>query len=82
MLAVEAFWNRPEALLDPAVRSAQSLWARLGEGEEERVVARLRAASADGSWDAAHGRLRGMPERPGGLRLVVSQPPSREEPVV
>ena len=25
----EAFWRRPEALLDPAVRSAQSMWRLL-----------------------------------------------------
>ena len=34
----EAFWRRPEALLDPAVRASQSMWALLGPGVEERIV--------------------------------------------
>ena len=68
----EAFWNRPEALLDPAVRAAQSMWPLLGVGVEERIVDRLAATLADGSWDAEHGHLRGLPEREGALRLVIS----------
>jgi len=34
---IEAFWRRPEALLDPAVRASQSMWAMLGHGEEARM---------------------------------------------
>ena len=72
----EAFWNRPEALLDPAVRSAQSIWALLAPGVEERIVGRLAAALASGAWDAAHGHLRGQAELDGSLRLLVSEPDS------
>jgi SAM-dependent methyltransferase len=54
----EAFWNRPDALLDPEVRSSQSMCALLAPGEEERIVARLRGALASGAWDAGHGHLR------------------------
>ena len=68
----EAFWRRPEALLDPAVRSAQSMWALLPEGVEERIVARLRAALDSGAWDAEHGHLRDQDALDGSLRLVVS----------
>ncbi|HET9104878.1 MAG TPA: methyltransferase domain-containing protein, partial [Solirubrobacteraceae bacterium] len=32
----EAFWNRPEALLEPDVRASQSMWALLPEGVEDR----------------------------------------------
>lgn len=70
----EAYWNRPEALLDPAVRAGQSMWALLDDGVEDRIVARLADALASGAWDAEHGHLRDQPEFPGSLRLVVSEP--------
>lgn len=76
----EAFWNRPEALLDPAVRAVQSMWALLGPGVEERIVARLAAALGDGTWEATHGHLRAEHERAGALRLVVSQGGPRRYP--
>ena len=67
----EAFWKRPEALLDPAVRSAQSMWALLEPGVEQRIVERLAAALHSGAWDAEHGHLRAQEEFDGALRLVV-----------
>jgi Methyltransferase domain len=73
----EAFWGRPEALLDPHVRSAQSMWALLGEGVEKRIVERLAGALQSGSWDAAHGHLRTRGQFDGSLRLIVS---TAEEP--
>jgi hypothetical protein len=69
----EAFWRRPEALLDPAVRSAQSVWALLGPGVEQRIVTRLAAALDSGAWDAEHGHLRERDSFDGALRLVVSE---------
>jgi SAM-dependent methyltransferase len=70
----EAFWRRPEALLDPAVRSGQSVWHLLEPGVEERIVARLDAALRSGAWDAEHGHLRERASMEGALRLVVSEP--------
>jgi SAM-dependent methyltransferase len=70
----EAFWNRPEALLDPEVRSSQSLWALLRPGLEQEIVERLRADLESGAWDAAHGHLREQTENDGALRLIVSEP--------
>lgn len=70
----EAFWNRPEALLDPEVRASQSIWALLEPGVEERIVSRLSEALESGAWDAAHGQLRDEPSFEGSLRLVVSEP--------
>ena len=70
----EAFWNRPEALLDPEVRASQSLWALLGPGVEEAMVTRLRAALESGAWDVEHGHLRRRHSYDGGLRLVISEP--------
>jgi SAM-dependent methyltransferase len=70
----EAFWNRPEALLDPGVRSAQSVWALLPAGAEERIVGRLRDALESGAWDAQWGDLRERSWLDGSLRLVISEP--------
>jgi SAM-dependent methyltransferase len=71
----EAFWRRPEALLDPAVRSAQSVWALLEPGVEQSIVERLADALDSGAWDAEHGHLREQEELQGALRLVVSDVP-------
>jgi SAM-dependent methyltransferase len=70
----EAFWRRPESLLDPQVRAAQSMWALLPGGAEERMIERLDAALSSGAWDAEHGHLRDLASYDGGLRLVVSEP--------
>ncbi len=70
---IEAFFGRPEALLDPHVRASQSLWQRLGPGVEERIVARLRDALASGEWDAEHGRLRERASFDGSLRIVIAE---------
>ncbi len=70
----EAFWNRPEQLLDPAIRASQSIWALLPPGAEERIVARLDADLKSGAWDAEHGHLRELETYDGALRLVVSEP--------
>jgi SAM-dependent methyltransferase len=69
----EAFWQRPEALLDPAVRSAQSMWALLEPDVEQRIVDRLSGALDSGAWDAEHGYLRGRDSFDGALRLVISE---------
>lgn len=71
----EAFWRRPESLLDPAVRSAQSMWALLEQGVEERIVERLSRALSSGAWDAEHGHLRQQDHFHGALRLVISDAP-------
>ncbi len=70
----EAYWSRPEALLDPEVRASQSLWELLDDGVEERIVARLAAALESGEWDAEHGHLRTQEKFDGSLRLIVSEP--------
>jgi SAM-dependent methyltransferase len=69
----EAFWRRPEALLDPAIRASQSMWTLLDPGVEEQIVARLGEDLRSGAWDAAHGHLRDMDSLDGSLRLVISE---------
>lgn len=71
----EAFWRRPEALLDPDVRGAQSVWALLEPHVEQRIVARLAADLQSGVWDARWGHLRELDSLDGALRLVVSEAP-------
>lgn len=68
---LEAFYARPEAFLDPAVRRAQSIWPRLAPGIEERALAALADDLATGRWDERHGHLRAAREFHGALRLVV-----------
>jgi SAM-dependent methyltransferase len=70
----EAFWNRPEALLDHAVRASQSMWELLDPEVEERMLERLSADLESGRWDERHGHLRRMNSFEGSLRLVISEP--------
>lgn len=67
-----AFWGRPEALLDPRVRSGISMFALLDPGVVDRGVTRLAADLASGSWDDRHGHLRTLDALDVGYRLVVS----------
>ena len=67
---IEAFYGRPEALLDPEVRRSQSAWAF---GSPPRGLERLRSDLESGAWDARHGHLRTQPFFDGSLRLVVDR---------
>jgi SAM-dependent methyltransferase len=69
---VEAFYGRPEALLDPEVRRAQSSWSFVDPEIVERGLARLRDALASGEWDERYGHLRTQPEYLGALRLITA----------
>jgi hypothetical protein len=70
----EAFYARPERLLEPAVRRAQSAWGFVEHGAEQRAVEALRGALASGDWDRRFGALRTQPEFEGSLRLIVNMP--------
>jgi SAM-dependent methyltransferase len=70
----EAYWNRPEVLLDPTVRASQSIWQLLEPGVEGRIFERLAADLRSGKWDEEHGALRGQDSYSGSLRLVISDP--------
>jgi hypothetical protein len=72
----EAFYGRPERLLDAAARRAQSSWSFAGPDAEKRFVDRLSADLASGRWDGLHGHLRAQPSFAGSLRIVVSRPRS------
>ncbi|HEY1531001.1 MAG TPA: class I SAM-dependent methyltransferase [Galbitalea sp.] len=70
----EAYYGRPEALLDPLARRANSAWSFVGPDAEERFVRELSRDLEDGSWDRRFGALRTAPHFDGSLVLVVSRP--------
>lgn len=67
-----AYWSRPEMILDPAVRQANSGMALLDPAVREAAVERLRADLASGAWHERHGHLLDCTELDAGLRLVVA----------
>jgi hypothetical protein len=69
----EAFYGRPEALLDPNVRRAQSAWAFAPAGSNEHGLARLRAELESGVWDERFGEHRRRLEYSGSLRLIAGR---------
>lgn len=73
----EAYYGRPERLLDPGARLANSAWTFVAPEVVERFVTTLGRDLADGSWDRRYGRLRTTPSFEGSLRLIVGRP---EEP--
>jgi SAM-dependent methyltransferase len=70
----EAYYGRPEALLDPGARMANSAWSFVDDAVSERFERSLRADLTAGTWDARHRPLRTAPTFEGSLRLVVSKP--------
>lgn len=69
----EAYYGRPEALLDPGARRANSAWSLVGDDEAAAAVEALRRDLASGAWDARHGGLRRQPHFDGSLVLVVAE---------
>jgi SAM-dependent methyltransferase len=70
----EAYYGRPEALLDPAARRSCSAWSFVSAAVHDRFTRDLSRDLADGSWDGRHGHLRSEPSFEGSLILAVSPP--------
>lgn len=70
----EAFYARPDAFLNPAVRGAQSTWNFVSAEATARCVSTLARDLADGSWERRYGHWRRMPHFAGSLRLIVNRP--------
>jgi len=70
----EAYYGRPERLLEPGARLANSAWNFVAAAAAERFVTTLERDLADGSWDARYGHLRTQPQFEGSLRLIVGCP--------
>jgi SAM-dependent methyltransferase len=64
-----AYWARPEAYLDPAVRAGMSSFVRPGL---EQGLEQLRGDLASGAWSTRHGHLLEMDALDLGYRLVVA----------
>src|SRR5262245_30925249 len=68
-----AYWQRPEAYLDEAVRANMSTFALLDERVVAQGVARLARELADRSWHRRYAALLALPELDVGYRLVVAE---------
>ncbi|MBB5790361.1 class I SAM-dependent methyltransferase [Jiangella mangrovi] len=75
----EAYYGRPEMLLDPDARRANSAWGLVGADVHMRFVVSLTRDLADGTWDDAHRALRKASHFDGSLVLVVSRPHGLEQ---
>jgi hypothetical protein len=68
----EAYYGRPEKLLERGARLACSAWSFVGAAVSETYVAHLRRDLASGAWDRQFGHLRRQPAYDGALRLLVA----------
>ena len=68
-----AYWRRPDAYLDEAVRANMSTFALLDERVIADGVARLARALADRSWHRRYASLLTFPQLDVGYRLVVAE---------
>ena len=68
-----AYWRRPEAYLDPAVRDGISVFRLLPEEEVRTAIERLRRDLDDGTWARRNAGLLEREELDVGLRLVVAR---------
>jgi SAM-dependent methyltransferase len=67
----EAYYGRPERLLEAGARLANSAWSFVEPDAEQRFVKRLDHDIKSGAWDAKYGQLRQQSHFDGSLRLIV-----------
>ncbi len=70
----EAYYGRPERLLDPAARQACSAWSFVDPSVVDRFERDLGRDLESGDWDARYGRLRTQAVFEGSLKLIVHWP--------
>jgi SAM-dependent methyltransferase len=68
-----AFWRRPEAYLDPAVREGISVFAFLSKPEIDQALMRLHDDLETGVWHASHADLIDLDELDLGYCLVIAE---------
>jgi hypothetical protein len=73
----EAYYGRPELLLDPGARQANSAWSFVEPEQREAYTEHLRRDLDSGAWDTRHGHLREQPELNGSLVLIRALPTQR-----
>jgi SAM-dependent methyltransferase len=71
---MSAFWRRPEAYLDPAVRAGISTLAKRRPEELADGLRRLRDDVQSGAWARRHADLLELDELDLGYRLLVGEP--------
>ncbi|MDA5635929.1 MULTISPECIES: class I SAM-dependent methyltransferase [Rhizobium/Agrobacterium group] len=70
----EAYYGRPEGLLDPGARLANSAWSFVAPEVGDRFVERLACDLGSGEWDRRYGHYRQQANFDGSLRLIISRP--------
>ncbi len=68
-----AFWQRPEAYLDPAVRAGMSLFTKTGQNMVRAGLARLAADLRSGRWQREHAGLLELTQLDVGYRLITAR---------
>lgn len=68
----EAYWRRPEAILDERVRRGMSVWSLLGPAVEERATRQLADDLASGRWGERNHDLLGRESMDLGMRLLIT----------
>lgn len=69
-----AFWRRPEAYLDPRIRSGISTYASIPQAELDHGLRELAADIQSGTWEERHRELLDADEIDLGYRLIVARP--------
>lgn len=67
----EAYYGRPERLLEPGVQRAMSSWTLVDPALVRRFEEQFSGELASGEWDARYGYLRTQPEYDGSFRMLV-----------
>ena len=67
-----AYWRRPEAYLDPRIRTGISVFAQLDDAAVEEGIGRLRRDLESGEWHRRNADLLELEEVDAGYRLIVS----------
>ena len=70
----EAYYARPERLLEPAARQACSAWSFVEPEVREQYTEHLREELRSGAWDERYGALRQQPYLNGSLVLIRALP--------
>lgn len=70
----EAYYARPEMLLNPAARQACSAWSFVDAELRDQYARHLERDLASGAWDQRYGHLRPQPRLLGSLVLIRALP--------
>ncbi len=67
-----AYWRRPHAYLQEHVRRGSSVWARIGERAEQRVLEALAHDLDSGTWEQRNAELLDLESIDLGARLLIA----------